>query len=66
MTKDVKQAGSLETAPINGGLSRRDVMRSAGLAGLALPAAGGVAGLTSLVLSGGEARAATAGQCVFG
>lgn len=66
MMKDVTLTGSPDGASAKEGLSRRDLLRSGGLIGLALPAAGGAAGLASLVLSGGTAQAAATGQCVIG
>ena len=66
MTTTVVNTGCPDNAAAEEGPSRRDLLRLAGTAGLALPAAGGAAGLASLILSGGAARAAGAGQCVVG
>jgi peptide/nickel transport system substrate-binding protein len=66
MTTDMVKTECADNAAADGDLSRRDLLRLGGLAGLAWPAAGSATGLASLVLSGGAARAAVAGQCVVG
>jgi peptide/nickel transport system substrate-binding protein len=61
MTENRLATAPADGASTQGGLSRRDVL----LAGLAVPALAGGAGVSSLVLSD-SARAASPGQCVFG
>ena len=45
MTTTVVKTGCPDNAAAEGGPSRRDLLRLGGLAGLALPATGGAAGL---------------------
>ena len=49
-----------------GRMSRRNVLRAGGAVGLSLPVIGGLSTAVSLAFSASPARAASAGQCVFG